>query len=230
MNRNRLQWYVKMVGIIANHLLFISFCVFPLFVYAQKLGVGKGDTIQVKEVTVDTSIMKQKAIATDTTISQKSLAKKTVDVKRHSPAKAALFSAIVPGLGQAYNKKYWKIPIVYAGFAGLGYWLGTNVKNYKTYRNAYTLRLDDDTTTIDQFDGTLGTTDIKTFKDFYKRNLDLSIILNVVWYALNIVDATVDAHLFEFDVSDNLSLRIEPVLQYQSRNNQMTGIKFQLKL
>lgn len=219
-----------MVGIIANHLFFICFCVFPLFVYAQKLGVGKGDTTQVKEVAIDTSIMKQKAIATDTTISQNTLAKKTVDVKRHSPAKAALFSAIVPGLGQAYNKKYWKIPIVYAGFAGLGYWLGTNIKNYKTYRNAYTLRLDDDTTTIDQFDGTLGTTDIKTFKDFYKRNLDLSIILNVVWYALNIVDATVDAHLFEFDVSDNLSLRIEPVLQYQSRNNQMTGIKFQLKL
>jgi heme oxygenase len=71
--------------------------------------------------------------------------------------------------------------------------------------------------------------DLKTLKNFYRRNMDLSIILTAVWYSLNIVDAAVDAHLFEFDVSDNLSLRVEPVLEYQSRANNLTGLKVGLR-
>jgi hypothetical protein len=141
-----------------------------------------------------------------------------------------LLSTALPGLGQAYNKKYWKIPIVYAGFAGLGYWISRNTKNYRTYREAYSFRMDDDSLTIDPFVDRYSSADLKTLKDFYKRNLDLSIILTAVWYALNIVDAAVDAHLFEFDVSDNLSMRVEPVLEYRSRNNNFTGLKVQFAL
>lgn len=151
-------------------------------------------------------------------------------VRKHSPTKAAVFSALLPGMGQAYNKKYWKIPIVYAGFAGLGYWISHNVNNYRTYREAYRIRIDDDSLTVDSFIDTYTTADLKTLKDFYRRNLDLSVILTAVWYGLNIIDAAVDAHLLQFDVSDNLSIRIEPTWLYESRINQFSGMRLQLML
>jgi hypothetical protein len=213
--------------------IILSVTFFPTNILAQetdkKLDIGKGtgkDTVFVisNPANVDTTISVTKEIKPEK--------KDTVSVvqKRHSPAKAALLSTALPGLGQAYNKKYWKIPIVYAGFAGLGYWIGRNVKNYRTYRDAYQFRMDDDSLTIDPFVEQYGNADLKTLKDFYKRNLDLSIILTAVWYALNIVDAAVDAHLFEFDVSDNLSMRVQPVLEYQSRNNNFTGLKVQFAM
>jgi hypothetical protein len=191
--------------------------------------------VSIFTVKAQESVITQKPISTgvpDTSSTARSK-KDTISAateKRHSPAKAAILSAALPGLGQAYNKKYWKIPIVYAGFAGLGFWVGKNVKNYRTYRDAYALRLDGDSLTIDRFENELSAQDIKVYKDFYKRNLDLSIILTAVWYALNIVDAAVDAHLFEFDVSDNLSMRVEPVMQYHGRNNNFTGMKIQFAL
>ncbi len=149
---------------------------------------------------------------------------------RHSPAKAAMYSGVLPGLGQAYNKKYWKIPIVYAGFAGLGYWISYNSRNYRDFRDAYRIRLDDDPNTIDRYDGQYSNNDLKTLKDFHKRNLDLSCILTAVWYAIGIIDATVDAHLFEFDISDNLSMKVQPVFDYQSRQTNFAGLRVQLKL
>jgi heme oxygenase len=177
------------------------------------------DTLKVSAAIKDSTALK---VTADDTVS--------VVKKRHSPAKAALYSGLLPGLGQAYNKKYWKIPIVYGGFAGLGFWIGKNVKNYRTYKDAYALRMDGDSLTLDQFVDEYSSSDIKTLKDYYRKNLDLSIILTAVWYSLNIVDAAVDAHLFEFDVSDNLSMRVEPVIQYQSRSNNFTGVKLQFAL
>jgi hypothetical protein len=136
--------------------------------------------------------------------------KKTVVL--HSPKKAALYSTICPGLGQAYNKKYWKIPVMYAGFAGLGYLIYDNQKEYIRYRTAYRFRLDDDTATVDEFAYTIKSADqllgaVRTLH----RWRDLSIFGTAMLYLMNIVDASVDAHLFSFDVSDDLSLNYQPV-------------------
>lgn len=122
-----------------------------------------------------------------------------------SPSKAAFYSAILPGLGQAYNKKYWKIPIVYAALGtGIYFYIDNNNK-YNQYRRAYKQRL---AGIKDEF--SLVVTDANALIDaqeFYQRNRDLSLLLTVIAYVLNIVDANVDAHLLQFNVSDDLSLR-----------------------
>lgn len=123
-----------------------------------------------------------------------------------SPSKAAFYSAILPGLGQAYNKKYWKIPIVYAAMGTGIYFYITNNKNYNRYRRAYKRRLAG--FNDDEFQGiVLDNNALIDGQEFYQRNRDLSLLLTVVAYVLNIVDANVDAHLLQFNVSDDLSLR-----------------------
>jgi hypothetical protein len=129
----------------------------------------------------------------------------------HSPKKASLYSTLCPGLGQAYNKKYWKIPVLYAGFASLGYFVYSNQKDYIRYRTAYRIRLDNDSTTNDEFLGKISNDNLLKATKTYHRWRDLSIFGTVLLYVLNIVDASVDAHLFYFDVSDDLSLIIQPV-------------------
>jgi hypothetical protein len=135
----------------------------------------------------------------------------------HSPKKASIYSAILPGLGQAYNKKYWKIPVIYAGFAGLGYFVVTNNDQYKTYKEAYLHRVDGDSTTTDEFTDVYTDQDLITLKDFYRRNRDLAIIGMTVLYVLNILDASVDAHMFTFNVNDNLSMKLTPGMQLTGR-------------
>jgi Family of unknown function (DUF5683) len=130
--------------------------------------------------------------------------------KPHSPHKAAVMSALLPGSGQAYNKKYWKIPVLYGGFVGLGYAIRFNNREYSQYKDAFKLRLDGDESTVDPYVGIYSDNDLSTLKDFYRRNRDLSIIGCGLLYILNIVDASVDAHLFSFNVSSDLSLNITP--------------------
>ncbi|WP_242205874.1 DUF5683 domain-containing protein [Aestuariivivens insulae] len=131
-----------------------------------------------------------------------------------SPAKAAFLSAVLPGLGQAYNKKYWKIPIVY-GALGTGiYFYINNNKEYNRYRDAYKSRLAGFKN--DEFyfgpDGTQLTTPritddgLRRAQKFYRRNKELSLLVTIGIYALNIIDANVDAHLLQYNVDENLSL------------------------
>lgn len=133
--------------------------------------------------------------------------------KRHSPRKAALLSLAAPGLGQIYNERYWKLPIVYGGLGGLGFWLGRNVKTFRGYRDAYRLDVDEDPTTDGSYNGIDDAAQLRVRRDDAKRQLDLSAVLVGVFYLLQIVDATVDAHLKDYDISDDLSLRVEPSLQ-----------------
>lgn len=121
-----------------------------------------------------------------------------------TPAKAAFYSAVLPGLGQAYNKKYWKIPIVYGAIGtSLYFYLDSN-KKYHQYRDAYKRRLegysDDDYSYLDD-------SRLITGQKFYQRNRDLSALFVVAFYALNIIDANVDAALLQFNVDENLSVR-----------------------
>ncbi|MFD0835415.1 DUF5683 domain-containing protein [Mariniflexile aquimaris] len=143
----------------------------------------------------------------------------SVIVKRNSynalaPAKAAFYSAVLPGLGQAYNKKYWKIPIVYGGLATGIYFYTNNNKEYNRYRDAYKSRLAGLTTDEFYFD-TQGnqlssprvTTDgLQRAQEFYRKNKEISLLVTIGIYALNIIDANVDAHLMQYNVDENLSL------------------------
>jgi hypothetical protein len=121
-----------------------------------------------------------------------------------TPAKAAFYSAILPGLGQAYNKSYWKIPLVYGAIGTSLYFYIDNNKKYHQYRDAYKRRLegftDDNYTYLDNNRLIAG-------QKFYQRNRDLSLLVTLGFYALNIIDANVNAHLLQFNVRDNLAVR-----------------------
>ncbi len=136
-----------------------------------------------------------------------------------APARAAFYSAVIPGLGQAYNKKYWKIPIVYAGMGAGIYFYLQNDKDYDRFRDAYKRRLAG--YTDDEFYGTGSTPVISDDRliDAQKtaqKNKDVSIIVTVAFYLLNIVDANVDSHLRQYNVNDDLSL--QPNLNFNSLN------------
>lgn len=129
-----------------------------------------------------------------------------------APSKAAFYSAVIPGLGQVYNKKYWKVPLVYGGMGLSIYYYSWNNKKYHEYRDAYKDRLAGREVT-----GELAPLDndrLIRAQRFHQRNRDLSLLITIGIYVLNIVDANVDAHLLQFNVNENLSLR--PELQQNS--------------
>ncbi|MFH4967143.1 DUF5683 domain-containing protein [Gaetbulibacter sp. M240] len=131
-----------------------------------------------------------------------------------SPAKAAFYSAILPGLGQAYNKKYWKIPLVYGAIGTGVYFYINNTQEYNRYRDAYKSRLAGFETDEFYFDAQgnkltsprVTTEGLQRGQKFYRRNRELSLLVLIGMYALNIIDANVDAHLLQFNVDENLSL------------------------
>lgn len=133
-----------------------------------------------------------------------------------SPKKAAIMSACLPGLGQIYNRSFgahslWKVPVIYAGFGGLTYGFIWNHSYVKDYRDALRMRYDDDPTTVDGFTR-YSDDDLVTLKNYYQRYRDLCVVGAAALYTLQIIDATVDAHLATFDVSDNLSMRFSPAV------------------
>ncbi len=151
----------------------------------------------------------------------------------HSPKKASIYSAILPGLGQAYNKKYWKIPVIYGGFTAFGYFIGWNNKNYITARRAYSDLTDKDPNTDSymklkqiiyyNLNSASSVANLKqgliSSQDYYRRNRDLLIIITAAFYGLNIIDASVDAHFFNFDISDDLTMNLEPSVQKEKNQN-----------
>ena len=140
--------------------------------------------------------------------------------KDKSPKKAAIYSAVIPGAGQIYTKKYWKVPIIYGGLVTSAYFINDNNNQYNEYRDAALLSYE---TGEDQLGYTYS--ELITLKDHYKRNREISYFSFVGFYILNIIDASVNAHLFHFDVSDDISLNIRP---YSTFSN--TGVSFSLNL
>lgn len=122
------------------------------------------------------------------------------------PARATLYSALLPGLGQIYNKDYWKIPIIYGGLATCGYFWNYNQMQYKRYKNMYNRA----TMSPPQYDGWMTADNIKWYRDTFRRYRDYSIIATALVYVLNVVDANVFAHFQDFDISDDLALHLEP--------------------
>ena len=147
----------------------------------------------------------------------------SLPVMRHSPRKATLRSAMIPGWGQAYNKKYWKIPIVYAGVGIPAYLFFDNKKWYNRTREAAKMlgstpldtanfrnRVDEKLWIF--FTSPNALPSLLNYRNEFRRNMDYSLLFVLVFWGLNVVDATVDAHLKEFDVSDDLSIRIKPTI------------------
>ncbi|MCA1747567.1 MAG: DUF5683 domain-containing protein, partial [Bacteroidales bacterium] len=125
----------------------------------------------------------------------KQLSKEEIE---HSPMKAMTYALILPGLGQAYNKKYFKIPIVYGALGGVSYWIYFNTQGYRESSQTYT----DEPTEFNL-----------RYLRLWRRQLELSYITLVATYALQVLDAYVDAHLFHWDVSPDLSIRVEPSME-----------------
>ena len=161
------------------------------------------------------------------TLPQMVQVKKTWNTDPLSPARAAFYSAILPGLGQAYNKSYWKIPIVYLAIGIPTYLYVVNDKELDRYRTAYKRRLDgltDDEFYAGRTDGNprLSTDALRRAQDTYRRNKEMAMLFAIGFYALNIIEANVDAHLKQFNVNENLSL--EPYLYQNRYSNTYVGL------
>lgn len=144
-----------------------------------------------------------------------------------NPRKATLLSAVFPGAGQVYNGKAWKVPILYAGFMTDIYFIGFNNKRYQTFREALFAFDEGDTSRF----SSLNRDALVRNVDYWRQNRDMTILLLAAIYALNLVDANVDAHLSGFDISDDLALKIEPNVGIFTSSNAIMGLtlKFQFK-
>jgi len=139
------------------------------------------------------------------------------------PKRAGLYSAILPGAGQVYTKKYWKVPVIYAGLITSAYYIKENHTLYNLYKQTYLNRLGGDRT--DKF--TYTDANLLTLTEHYRRNTEVSALLFTLVYVLNIVDASVSAHLFCYDVSEDISLHIQPI--YMAKEN-TSGLSLSIKL
>lgn len=177
-----------------KRLLFIFTLIFCMSLPAIKAQV-KDSTIIARDST---------AAANDSIAQAKRNRKKIYSIAR----KSTLMSAILPGLGQAYNKKYWKVPVIYAGLIGFGYLFVTNNTQYRFYRKNLIAFYDNDSSTVNttQYSGS----QLETLKTDFKKNRDLGLIGMGIIYLVNIIDANVDGHLRTFDVSDDLSISVDP--------------------
>jgi len=160
----------------------------------------------------------------------------------HSPRKATIYSAVFPGLGQIYNKKYWKLPLIYGGFVALIYSINWNNNYYQKYKTAYSDIIDSDPTTksyenlniegvwdftddseVEQF-----TTRLSSAKEASLRYRNLCIIGTIALYAANILDASVDANFFNFDIGEDLTINWTPQSSL-CMNRKMLGFQCVLK-
>ena len=196
-------------------MLLVLLCISFEF-YAQETPKPKPETVKVK---TDSSIVR----------------------KKHSPTLASTMSAVLPGLGQVYNKKYWKLPIIYGALGGLGYAANFNNIGYQKYKSIFIVREDslaiykpsifkghtiDEKRKIMEDNSRYNDDIVESEMNKWRRSRDFDIIIMGVVYIFNIIDASVDAHLFDFDVSDDLSLKINPNLMVF--NNQQTSVGLKL--
>jgi hypothetical protein len=146
------------------------------------------------------------------------------------PARASIYSAMLPGLGQAYNGDYWKIPIIYGGFITVGYFISSNNYQYRYYKNLHNLA----STPESGYTGSASPETLKYYRDTYRRYRDYSILAGVIVYALNVIDANVFAHLQDFDMSDDISASISPVviepLDYRIAKNTAPSLGLSLNI
>lgn len=148
-------------------------------------------------------------------------------IDEHSPGLASLYSAVLPGLGQAYNGKHWKIPIIYGTFFTFGFLIYDNNVKYQYFRKNLIAELDNNPETIN--DTGRDANNLRANRDNSRRVRDLNMILLTVTYLLQIADAHIDAHLLEFNLSQDISVKLDPALLQENRNLH-PGISLKLNL
>lgn len=201
------------------------------------LWLGTTQAMAQKDSLAVESLSLEDSITIDSASLSKALAPKALRKKRNwatwrPDTKRAMWLALVlPGAGQIYNRKYWKLPIIYGGFVGCAYAMSWNNQMYRDYSQAYLDIMDDDpnTQSYNQFlhlGAQIDASNIERYKeifrkrkDRYRRWRDMSMFVMIGVYAFSVIDAYVDASLSEFDISDDLSLRVEPTV---INNNQRT--------
>ncbi|MEO5562234.1 MAG: DUF5683 domain-containing protein, partial [Chitinophagaceae bacterium] len=189
--------------VLSYFLFLISYFIFPYCAQAQE-----------KEVLISADSSKTVTAIIDSSAKGEKVKK----IREYSPKKAALRSAILPGWGQIYNKKYWKLPIVYGALGTSAYVFIYNYQNYKDTRFAYKVKYN---MRVNKTDSALfpkikkdiqplTEESLRFYRDEFRRDIDYSVLFFVLLWGLNVVDAAVDAHLKAFDVSPDLSFQIKP--------------------
>lgn len=204
------------------NLILVLLFIYPVCCIAQTANTAGKDSISTaaKDFISRTDSVRIDSLATG----------KGQEKYKANSTRALLYSAIFPGLGQIYNRKYWKLPLVYGSFLGCIYAITWNGTQYNGYRKAYLDFIDDDPNTKSWEDYRYGSyksiepedwtpdmnskfsSALKSAKDYYRRYRDMSYIITIGVYAIWMIDAYIDAQLFDFDISPDLNVRIEPVL------------------
>ncbi len=196
-----------------------SLLVFFLLILSTTAQEKQKDTTAVDSVKTD--LTKKGVVIKDVIV------EKREEINPLAPSKAAFFSAILPGLGQIYNKRYWKVPIVYAAIGTGVYAYVYNDDLYDRFRTAFKRRragfIDDEFYDPNNSGVVPGSPDLSDAalqdgQERYQRDRDLALVVTIGLYALNIIDANVDAHLRQFNVDDNLSMDFKPYLEYNPIN------------
>ena len=144
------------------------------------------------------------------TVSDSSAHAKTV--KEHNPTKALVLSAILQGAGQVYNRQAWKIPIIYAAIGGVAYYTYTNYTQMKLYKDEYLYRVANNDAALNADLASKPTSNVYNLYEAYDKTFQLSVIISVAVYGINMLDAYVFGHLFDFQINDDLSLHVAPLL------------------
>jgi hypothetical protein len=209
----------KVFGCLLILLICLTTIPFPLFAQEKEV-LKSADSLKTVTAVVDT-------------ISPEGKKEKKVNV--YNPKKAALRSAIIPGWGQIYNKKYWKLPIVYGALGITGYIFFDNINTYREYRKAYGIRyraalpVPDSTgySELKEIYKIIEPNSIRAARDEFRRYIDYSVLFFILFWGLNVVDAAVDSHLKSFDVSPDLSFRFKPGYSEMAGT---TGLSFVLSI
>jgi len=191
---------------------FFIFCTFYItsFFYCNAQVDTQVDTLKLPHLTTEKIIEKNRKRAQSDTL----------HFKQHDP-KTASWLALIPGAGQIYNKKYWKLPIVYGGLGATGFLIYYYADLTSTYRKEYVKRVNDPENLLGNHNPKLAdlpTANVLKTRNFYRRNMEICVAACTVIYLLSILDACVDAHLHYYDISDNLAVGLKPKINYNPIN------------
>jgi hypothetical protein len=221
MKLSPLYFLIFLVGNISSQTIKAQVPVDPLIIPKTNLdSTGFADSLKNNKTVLisgDTTVLpdaKPMSKADSVKSSKKSILAADSSLK-HNPRKATFRSLVIPGWGQAYNKKYWKIPIVYGALGTTAAIFVFNLKTYKALKQTYIYLLDSDTANdalIETRFKQLSPQSIRSYRTSYRQNVDYSVLFFLVFWGLNVVDATVDAHLKSFDVSNDISMKIRPTV------------------
>lgn len=224
--------------IYTKNIIFICLLLINTLVFAQsnREEIEPKDTLQslIEDTLNSNNLSKNKKIKIQKTTTPnlnnetKNELKFYKDSTRNSPKQAALLSLAFPGLGQVYNKKYWKLPIVYAGIGGCIFWVYRQAKFTKQYNTYLVQKANNQTlpTNIARY----STSQLESIRNTHRRNVQLASFITAMVWGFSILDAAVDAHIKPFDISENLSMQIKPsILNSQSQNYYALKLNLNLK-